>query len=94
MGTTEMKVKDESKCCMCIEIPCGATTLLVLEFLYLIYFIILLMTVALVYKLASGDLVIPSGTMECTHLWKTYGKKVGDKLEQAYTSADDCRNSA
>jgi len=68
--------------------PCGATTLLVLEFFYLIYFVILLMTVALVYKLASGDLIIPSGTMECTNLWNKYGKKEGDKIVPAYTSVE------
>lgn len=92
-STVERKVQDENKCCMCLEIPCGATTLLVLEFLYLIYFIMLLMTVALVYQLASGELIIPSGTMECTHLWDKYGKKVGDKIVPAYTSAEQCRES-
>jgi len=82
---------------MCIEIPCGATTLLVLEFLYLIYFVLLLMTVALVSMLASGELVVPSGTFECTNLWKTYGKKgpaPDHKIIPAYTSAQDCRDSS
>ena len=52
-------VEAEQKCCMCIDIPCGITTLLVFEILYLIGFIIFIMGVLFVGAVASGGM--PAG---------------------------------
>ena len=47
-------VEPVQKCCMCIEIPCGAITLMVLEIFYLIGFVLFLIGALFVGAVASG----------------------------------------
>ena len=94
-NTVSRKEKDDLKCCMCISLPCGATTLFVLEILYLIYFILLCISLVVARMFATGELKVPKGTMECTHLYKTYKTKdANGDFVQTYKTAEECRNSA
>jgi len=48
------KVEPEHKCCGCIEIVCGLTTLMVLEVFYLIGFVFIVATVVFIGGVASS----------------------------------------
>ena len=49
-----VKVEAESKCCLCMDVPCGLTTLMVLEIFYVIYFVIMVSGFIALGALAKG----------------------------------------
>lgn len=92
-STVTRKEKDDQKCCLCIPMPTGITILFVLEVLYFVYFIILCATLVVARMFATGELLVPKGTFECTHTWDKYGKEVDGKFVQTFANVEACRNS-
>lgn len=53
-GQQPSQVEPEQKCCVCIEIPCGATILMIIEIIYQVVFIIFLVGVFFLGAVAKG----------------------------------------
>merc|ERR1712086_892250 len=80
-------VEAETKCCFCMDVPCGLTTLMILEIFYVIYFCMMVASFLAAGALAKGIGSMPTCNYDmsgnCTSMNYSANKdasKAGDVL--------------